>query len=197
MLRKGKMKACPSVLSALARLDASADKMPRLRVVFPGDTAVSSIGIKLPKLAAKDTPALSVSSALVKSHEGDKYIAMCLDLDAPFLSFSVLGPIAHWIQSDLVAGAEDDGFTKLDAEARPILPYVGPGPPPPSAPHRYVFMLWEQPASVPSVDKVCEALSLPAEPGLTARIRWDQPSFEQKMGLGEALAVNYFVANSE
>lgn len=194
------MKACPSVLSALEKLDASGDKTPQLRVVFPDSdaTAVSSVGIKVPKLAAKDTPSLSVASSLVKPHDGDKYIVICLDLDAPFLSFSVLSPVAHWIQTDLVAAQtnSEDGFTKLETDVRCIMPYIGPGPPPPSAPHRYVFMLWEQPAAI-SADSVSEALSLPAEPGLTARIRWDQSSVETKLGLGEPLAVNYFVANSE
>ncbi|OAA77844.1 Phosphatidylethanolamine-binding protein PEBP [Akanthomyces lecanii RCEF 1005] len=193
------MKACPSVLTALERLDASPDKTSQLRIVFPGNTAISSVGIKLSKLATKDAPTISVSTSLVKPHDGDKYIAMCIDLDAPFVSFSFLGPITHWLQTDLVAAKDSsqDGFTTLETETRSIFPYAGPGPPPPSAPHRYVFMLWEQPASVASADEVAQALSVPAEPGLTARVRWDQPWFEQKMGLGEPLAVNYFVANSE
>ncbi|OAR01506.1 hypothetical protein LLEC1_02606 [Akanthomyces lecanii] len=193
------MKACPSILTALERLNAAPDKTSQLRVVFPDNTAISSVGIKLSKLATKTTPTLSVSTSLVKPHDSDKYIAMCIDLDAPFLSFSFLGPIAHWLQTDLVAAKDssEDGFTKLETTNRPIYPYVGPGPPPPSAPHRYVFMLWEQPASVASADEVAQALSVPAEPGLTARIRWDQSFFEHKMGLGEPLAVNYFVADSE
>ncbi|KGQ10424.1 Carboxypeptidase Y inhibitor [Beauveria bassiana D1-5] len=192
------MKACPSVPSALKNLEAACDKTPQLRVVFPEGTAVSRVGIKLPKLAAKDTPCLSLSSSLVKLHDGDKYIAVCLDLDAPFPSFSVLGPIAHWIQTDLVPVEEsvEDGFTKLETDARPVMPYIGPGPPSPSAPHRYVFLLWKQPASVGSVDEVSAIFSLPAEPGLTARIRWNQSLFEKQMGLGEPLAVNYFVADS-
>ncbi|ATY59729.1 protease inhibitor (Tfs1) [Cordyceps militaris] len=192
------MKPCPSVLRALAKLD-TADAPPSLRVVFPGNTAVSRSGIQLPKLAAKDTPALSVSTSLAQPREGGhKYIAVCIDLDAPFPSFSILGPIIHWIQTDLVAAAaaDDDGFTRLETSARPAVPYAPPGPPPPSGPHRYVFMLWEQPASLTGADEVSRVFSLPAEPGLTARIRWDQGAFEEKMGLGEPLAVNYFVADS-
>ncbi|KAJ6789122.1 hypothetical protein PWT90_08320 [Aphanocladium album] len=192
------MKACPSVLSALEKLEALPDKTPQLRVVFPEKTAVSSVGIKVARLAAKDTPAISIASSLVKPHDGDKYIIMCLDLDAPFPSFSFLGPIAHWIQTDLIiaSNGSEDGFTKLETDARCIMPYIGPGPPPPSAPHRYVFMLWKQPPAL-SADSVCATLSLPSEPSLTARMRWDQSSVEEKLGLGEPLAVNFFVANSE
>ncbi|KAJ3497359.1 hypothetical protein NLG97_g1966 [Lecanicillium saksenae] len=192
------MKACPSVLAALEKLDASPDKIPQLRVVFPENTAVDSVGTKVARLAAKETPALSISSSLVQPRDGDKYLVICLDLDAPFPSFSFLGPIVHWIQTDLIAAANgsEDGFTKLESDARCIMPYIGPGPPPPSAPHRYVFMLWEQPPVV-SADSVCKTLSFPSEPGLTARIRWDQSSVEKKLGLGQPLAVNYFVANSE
>ncbi|KAM3510294.1 hypothetical protein MY10362_000081 [Beauveria mimosiformis] len=192
------MKACPSVQSALQKLDVASGKTPQLRVVFPENTVVSRVGIKLPKLAAQETPCLSLSSSLLKPRDGDKYIAVCLDLDAPFPSFSVLGPLAHWIQTDLVPVEDslEHGFTKLETDARRIMPYIGPGPPSPSAPHRYVFLLWKQPVSVGSVDEVSAVLSLPAEPGLTARIRWDQSLFEKQMGLGEPLAMNYFLADS-
>lgn len=192
------MKHCPSAIAALEKLNASTATEPELRVVFPEGTSVSKPGIKLPKLAAKDTPDLSLASALVKPHDGDKYIALCIDLDAPFTSFSFMGPIVHWLATDLVAdqASAAGSFTPLTTETPHVMSYAGPGPPPGSAPHRYVFMVWEQPTAVASPDKVRDDLSLPAEPGLMARIRWDQIAFEQKMGLGEPLAVNYFVASS-
>lgn len=208
------MRPCPSVLSALEKLAAcSKDTPPSLRVIFPDGTAISHHGVKLSSVPTKATPALSIVRALLKPQyslrDGGvgggvaKYIAVCLDLDAPFPSFSFLGPIAHWIQTDLVAvhkvGASNDdseGFTALESESPPIMPYVGPGPPPPSAPHRYIFLIWEQPPNLASSEAVREILSLSAEPGLMARIRWDQSLFETKMGLGEPLAVNYFVATS-
>ncbi|KAJ2965778.1 hypothetical protein NQ176_g10453 [Zarea fungicola] len=208
------MRPCPSVLSALEKLAARPkDTPPSLRVIFPDGTAISHHGVKLSSVPTKATPALSIARALLKPQSSSqdagvgggiaKYIAVCLDLDAPFPSFSFMGPIAHWIQADLIAvhegvTANDDseGFTTLEPESLPVMPYVGPGPPPPSAPHRYVFLLWEQPPNIGSSEAVREILSLSAEPGLMARIRWDQSVFETKMGLGEPLAANYFVATS-
>jgi hypothetical protein len=189
------MKPCESFTSAVAELSKDGAQ-PQLRVVFP-EASITSPGVKLSSLPTKATPKLSIASSLVKPHPGDKYVVICLDLDAPFPSFSPLGPIAHAIDFDLVASpADSEGFSLLESKTVSLIPYTGPGPPPPSAPHRYVFMAWEQPEGI-STDMVRKQFSIPETPGVMARMRWDQPAFETKLGLGKALAANYFVASSE
>ncbi len=190
------MKPVPSVEAALAQL-AKEDSQPKLRVQFKEGNEVTPPGVKLSKFATSTTPALFLSTSLIKPHPGDKYLAVCLDLDAPFPSFSFLGPIAHWIELDLVAvGSDVEGFTPIETKNPSVIPYAGPGPPPPSAPHRYVFLVWEQPENI-TTETGRKALSLPETPGVTSRMRWDQPAFEKALGLGEPLAVNYFTASSE
>ncbi|RFU28161.1 hypothetical protein B7463_g8170, partial [Scytalidium lignicola] len=144
-------------------------------------------GMHIPKGEAQSLPELSFNGAT------GTYIVINIDLDAPFPSFSFLGPVLHWIQSGLKPQTAADGTTKLIAEDTPfITDYHGPGPPPPSSPHRYVFMLYEQPEGFdpakfapPNGEKI----------GIRPRIRYDLKAFEKEAKLGPVVASNYFVSN--
>ncbi|KAF4631758.1 hypothetical protein G7Y89_g6373 [Cudoniella acicularis] len=72
------------------------------------------------------------------------YIVIGLDLDAPFVSLPILGPILHWIQPGLQPQQAADGVAKLVSTNSFIANYIGPAPPPGSL-HRYVFILYAQP----------------------------------------------------
>jgi phosphatidylethanolamine-binding protein (PEBP) family uncharacterized protein len=115
-----------------------------------------------------------------------------LDLDAPFPSFNVLSPVLHWIQPGLQPQISD-GVTKLlSSDTTWIVDYAGPGPPPGSAVHRYLFLLYEQPEEfdpqkwAPPKGKSVSPLN---------RMRYDLGAFEKKIGLGPVLAANYFCSN--
>lgn len=86
------------------------------------------------------------------------YVVIALDIDPPFPSFSFLGPALHCIYSSTYKPRKlidqglqpnfkaENGSNNLSASNAPfIVDYVGPGPPPFRAPHRYVFLLYEQP----------------------------------------------------
>lgn len=149
------------------------------------------------------------------------YLVVCLDLDPPFPSFPVLAPTLHSLEADLRLETEeldvDEGYVYLTADevaggsegishsgtraTKPVVGYMGPKPPGMSAPHRYVFLCWEQPGGVDS-HTIREALGLGAEQeidddaddvGMARRVRWDQEGFERKLGLGKVVAGNYFV----
>ncbi|KAK3318706.1 phosphatidylethanolamine-binding protein [Apodospora peruviana] len=134
-----------------------------------------------------------------------KYLVVTLDLDAPFPSFPILGPILHGIQADLTLATEnldpDDEFIPLEpaeedwSTGSAVVDYMGPAPPGPSAPHRYVFMLWEQPGELTTA-RICEEMGLPEDGddvSMFSRVRWDQEGFERKLGLERVVAGNYFV----
>ncbi|KAM3068566.1 hypothetical protein ACMFMG_011097 [Clarireedia jacksonii] len=115
-------------------------------------------------------------------------MVVALDLDAPFPSFGVLGPILHWIQPGFKAGpngvlASDDAF---------IANYIGPSPPPGSAPHRYTFFLFEQPEDFDG-KKYAPAGGKPLS--VWSRMRYDLDDWQKTAKLGEPLAVNYFLSN--
>lgn len=121
-------------------------------------------------------------------------MAVALDIDAPFPSFGVLGPILHWIQPGLQATASerDPNIYTLNATAPFVANYIGPAPPPGSSPHRYLFMVYEQPAAFKG-----EQYAPPNGQtlGNMHRMRYSLDSWEKEIGLGSILAANYFVSN--
>ncbi|TGJ83940.1 hypothetical protein E0Z10_g4838 [Xylaria hypoxylon] len=181
----------PSVQKSIA----AAAKGTSLRLHFPGVTHAAAGG-SLSIEQATPTPTLSISKDALKSEPGTKYIAVSLDLDAPFPSWSFLGPILHGIHIDLVPGTPDaDGFVPLEGATEWLVSYLPPGPPKPSAAHRYVFLVFEQPEGLDAA-KLKSVLKFAPEVKLTARLWWNQETSEKKLGLGEVLAGNYFLTSA-
>jgi phosphatidylethanolamine-binding protein (PEBP) family uncharacterized protein len=120
------------------------------------------------------------------------YMVICLDLDAPFPSFGVLGPILHWLQPGLRPEPTDSGLLILKATLPFVANYIGPAPPPGSAPHRYIFFLYEQPAGFDG-----KKYAPPDGKNLSnwQRMRYDLGAWEKEIKLGPVLAVNYFLSN--
>jgi phosphatidylethanolamine-binding protein (PEBP) family uncharacterized protein len=73
-----------------------------------------------------------------------------------------------------------------------IADYAGPEPPPPSTPHRYVFMLYEQPEGF---DLAKFAAPGGRRVGMWSRIRYDFGAFEKRAKLGPVVASNWFLSN--
>lgn len=122
------------------------------------------------------------------------YLITSLDIDAPLPSLNVLSPILHWIQPEIepTPSESDPDVYTLKGTAPFVANYIGPGPPPGSSPHRYVFILYEQPAGFdgskyapPNGEKLARL----------SRMRYDFDSWANEVGLGPAVAVNYFNSN--
>ena len=149
-------------------------------------------------------PKLSFSGA----NPNKKYIIIGLDLDPPFPSFPFLGPALHWIQTGLTiaaadqatgllsvvgpsdndtAGATTTTTTTTATVVPPLASYHPPRPPPGSSPHRYVFLLYEQPEDF---DRQVDRKPI----GLSDRPRFDYNGFLERTGLGEVVAVNYYLS---
>ncbi|EFX03350.1 hypothetical protein CMQ_5400 [Grosmannia clavigera kw1407] len=72
---------------------------------------------------------------------------------------------------------DSDTWTQLVTDVASIVAYTPPNLPPPSVSHRYVFVLWRQPA-VLDATRIHKALGLAETMGRWARIRWDGHNFE-------------------
>ncbi|KAI0977127.1 PEBP-like protein [Xylaria arbuscula] len=178
----------PSVEKALAA-DA------KLRLHFP-ELTHSKAGDNLTIAQATPTPTFSIAASALKSEPGTKYVVISVDLDAPFPSWSFLGPILHGLHFDLVAGTPgDDGFAPLEGGSEWVVPWLPPGPPKPSSAHRYVFLVFEQPQGLDAA-KIRSSLKFAEEVKLTARLWWNEADAEKKLGLGEILAGNYFLTHA-
>ncbi|KAI1258815.1 PEBP-like protein [Xylariaceae sp. FL1019] len=163
-----------------------------LRLTFP-TTTVTKAATNLTKEEAKETPTLSIAASALKSTPSTKYLVAAVDLDAPFTSVNFMSPILHGLHADLVAGPPaSDGFAPLQGTDKWMVPYIGPGPPPPSGPHRYVFLVFEQPKDLDAA-KIKSKYGFGDEVGIWPRIRWDQVGFEKNLGLSEALTATYFL----
>ncbi len=184
----------PKESPSLKHTVAAAKAGTTLRIHYP-EVTVSEAAVELTIAAATPTPTLSIATSALKS-PGTKYIVVSIDPDAPFPSFPILGPALHGVHVDLTAGAAgEDGFAPLEGPTEWLVPYFGPGPPKPSAAHRYVFMVFEQPEGLDGA-KIRKTLGLGETVGLAARIRWNEEAFEKKLGLGEVLAGNYYLTHA-
>jgi phosphatidylethanolamine-binding protein (PEBP) family uncharacterized protein len=186
------MSAVPSSAQKVLDQGKDAETGP-LRVHYTNIT-VTKPGSSFGKPDVATAPTLSVSSSITKS-ANTKYIAITLDLDAPAPSFNVASPILHWLQAHLtIEGQPDaDGFAKLVSSEKPAAPYLPPNPPFFSTAHRYVFMLWEQPADLTDNEEIKSRLNLPEDVTRWQCIRWDQDGCEKKLGLKEVLGGNYML----
>lgn len=116
------------------------------------------------------------------------YVVVSLDIDAPFLAFNFLGPILHWIQSEIKLADE----TALQYDAPFITNYLGPAPPPVGGPHRYLFFLYEQPQGF---DLKAHAPADGKNVGNMSRMRYDLDVWAEEAKLGPLVAFNYFTSN--
>ncbi|KAL1900532.1 hypothetical protein Sste5346_002255 [Sporothrix stenoceras] len=193
--------AVKTAFAAIEKKDSKSSTTPAtLRLTF-GNQADSAADVVVdaqnagtfvtPTQATKE-PQLALAAA--SATPGTKYLAVSLDPDAPFPSFSFLGPILHGVQANLTAGDAVDGWAPLTSSVAPAVDYIKPGPPSPSAAHRYVFLVYKQPEGVDD-SKIREAMGWATEgPAVTrmGRMRFDVGDLEAKLGLGEVVGVNYF-----
>lgn len=162
-----------------------------LKIVFP-NTNVTAPGQKVAKQDAQSPPTLRLKIP----SPGKLYIALSLDPDAPFPSFPFLAPILHGLQTNLIPTGDPDaeGYVKLEPSVKDLVGWVAPAPPKISSPHRYVFLLWEQPerTSDQHVKKLITSRE-GAVVGRLNRIRWNQEDFENRAGLADTVAGGFFV----
>ena len=112
-------------------------------------------------------------------------MVVSLDLDEPWKGF---GPFLHWIQPGFKAG--EDGV--LTTSEPFVANWVGPAPPPDSAPHRYTFYLLSQPASFDG-SKYAPADGRPLDN--LDRIRYSLDDWIEKTKSRDPVAANYFMSN--
>jgi len=123
-----------------AAVDVAAIGSQTLVVAYPSGAVCSSSssGGELTPAATSSAPTLSFPGAAA-----DKAYAVILtDPDAISRAKPIFREFIHWVCSGLTFAA--DG-SQVGAGTH-VLPYVGPGPPCNSGLHRYVFLLYEQPA---------------------------------------------------
>ncbi|GAM43242.1 phosphatidylethanolamine-binding protein [Talaromyces pinophilus] len=143
-------------------------------------------GQKIAKAETHQTPKLTAPSDLPKD---SSYTVICLDLDAPFISWNFMSPIAHLVQTDLkISQTDEEGDLELKSSEPTLGSWVGAGPPPGAQPHRYVFYLYEQKSDSSIASKIKPF-------SYAQRIRVNFDALVKQLDLGKLVAANYFVSN--
>ncbi|CRG92412.1 hypothetical protein PISL3812_09471 [Talaromyces islandicus] len=136
--------ARPDVSKLEDALRALEDGTYRTLGVSVGSKKIAKPGLKIVKKHMQLIPTLFAPPTL--PHYGT-YTMICLDLDAPFISWNPLGPVAHWIHTNFKISQQHQ--RELQAAEPPIARLVAAGPPPLAAPHRYVVLLYKQNPDLP------------------------------------------------
>lgn len=128
----------------------------------------------------------------------DRFTLVLTDPDAPSNTDHKWSEFCHWILSDLSlnpnnSGSGDSLSTVLDlSKGKEVLPYVGPGPPPKTGKHRYVFLLYKQDPRANLVAPSDRPNWGTGTPGSGVR-DW----IKKHGGDSKLLAVNFFYAQNE
>ncbi|KAI5956228.1 TFS1 [Candida jiufengensis] len=135
-------------------------------------------------------------------NEGDKFILVLTDPDAPSNSDHKWSEYCHWLVTDIkFSNTKDDkGEPEIShfidfKQGQELLPYVGPGPPPKTGKHRYVFLLYKQDPKVENLkskapkDRPNWGTGIPSS-GVKDWIEKNAPN-------SKLLSVNFFYAQND
>mmetsp|Transcript_24013 Transcript_24013/g.26655 ORF Transcript_24013/g.26655 Transcript_24013/m.26655 type:complete len:303 (-) Transcript_24013:92-1000(-) len=178
---EGEQRAPAVMMDTFVRHGIVKDLIPsvplnQLEVTF-GDVSVTP-GVKLTVDQTTQQPSVSFSGAVA-----DKtYTLMKIDPDAPTRN-GFLGPVKHWLVIDIPGGDVTKG--------KHIAPYLEDSPPSGTGPHRYVFLLFEQP------DSISDELERTQSSSHVGRLRWKLRSFLHTYKYQLPVAGNFYLAEHQ
>ncbi|KAI5481357.1 PEBP-like protein [Pseudohyphozyma bogoriensis] len=148
-----------------------------LSLTFPSGAQVL-LGNEISPSDSSETPTISFTP----TSPNETYTILSVDPDATSRANPIYGPVRHWAQSGLVVGADGKVETKESAH----MSYKGPGPPPKTGLHRYIFLLYRHTKEIQGVEMDNE---------LMGRIKWDFGNFVDEHGL-ELVGINFFLSQN-
>ncbi|KAH7135027.1 phosphatidylethanolamine-binding protein [Dendryphion nanum] len=159
--------------------------------VFFNSTAVSSPGQLLTKAATASAPQIAASGPNINAE--DTYVFVMLDLDVPpGGGSSTRRVLLHAMTTDFKATTQalSGGSKLLASQSKGPATYLGPSPPASDAmPHRYVQLLFKQPASL--------QVQATEFANTQSRINFNITEFAAKNSLGKPLAGNFFTVSGQ
>ncbi|KAJ8588360.1 PEBP-like protein [Rhizopogon salebrosus TDB-379] len=165
-----------------------------LVVTFPtGQEAL--LGNTLTKADAADEPTVAFTPMQVPDVSEPTYTLVMTDPDAPSRKDPKFGQWRHWVTTGVKAppiSTFETGDLAAQLTKPAVTPYYPPAPPKGTGPHRYVFLLYQEPSSDFSIPaNAPERKTEPAD-----RRNWNAAKFADEYGL-KLVAVNFFYVNGE
>lgn len=152
------------------------DKVPGtvLDVVYANNVVVSE-GNELTPTKVKDPPTVKWTA-----NEGDYYVLVMTDPDAPSRSNPKFREWHHWLVGNIPGNNISQGVTLSE--------YIGAGPPKGTGLHRYVLLVYKQPKKLTFTEKKLTNRSGNDRGNFSIR------NFAKKYKLGDPIAGNFFQA---
>lgn len=158
-----------------------------LEVTFPqasGSSITLHAGVQLPRNATVGPPTFAVRG-LTNAPRGQKFVVAAVDPDAPTPQTPTSAQIRHFLGGDFTLGQSTGGGTReLVSNTPPVSGFLQPTPPAGSDAHRYVFLLFRQPAGFDNQTTVTPATSI---------ANFNISAFAQEVGLGNPLAGSFML----
>ncbi|KDQ59411.1 hypothetical protein JAAARDRAFT_126989 [Jaapia argillacea MUCL 33604] len=149
-----------------------------LNVTFNGVGAISP-GQPLTQANVQPTPTVVYTPANASVSLNGNYTIIMADA-GPVGTDETAGQTRHWLVNDVtLSGSNPLNVTTTNGTA--ITDYAGPAPASGSGPHRYVIMLWNQPATFKSPAGTTTGVGL-----------FNLTDYVSASGLGPLAAANYF-----
>ncbi|GBE80003.1 PEBP-like protein [Sparassis crispa] len=165
------------------------DPIAVLNVAFK--TSNSTIGVTPATNLTVEQTAQPPSFALTSSNttlDGQTFVIVMIDPDAPTPTNTSWSLVRHILAGDFHASGNFSLGAPLTNSSAAITPFIAPGPPAGSPPHRYIQLLFIQPPNFDTLapEYVNTSSSIPA------RLDWNLTSFSKEVGLGSPVAGNFF-----
>ncbi|PPQ83168.1 hypothetical protein CVT25_005415 [Psilocybe cyanescens] len=161
-------------------------------IIWPSNgTEVTEPGSTVPKGLTNDEPQIKLLPTFVSNDEA-LYTIVMTDPDAPSRVDPKFGEWRHWILSGLTSPRAELASSSqgqiLKKSKSTITPYYPPEPPAGSGPHRYVFLLFREPAGGIAIPD--DAVERKAESG--NRSKWNAMAFAHQYDL-KLVGANFFL----
>ncbi|KAG5417819.1 TFS1 [Candida metapsilosis] len=172
-----------------------------------GPTELVTLGNTLSVSGTQEQPKIQLTlnsptedGKIESINEGDKFILVLTDPDAPSNTDHKWSEYLHWLVTDITlpnlkteSGEPEISHFIDAARGREVFKYQGPGPPPKTGKHRYVFLLFKQDPKASSLeapkDRPNWGTGTPSS-GVRDWIKATAPG-------SKLLAVNFFYAQNE
>ncbi|KAI9566975.1 PEBP-like protein [Boletus coccyginus] len=156
----------------------------------------ATLGNTLTTIDTADEPSVSFTPMQSFAAASDiGYTLVMTDPDAPSRSDPKMGEWRHWVVTGLKApalSALDTGDTGARMTKPATTAYYPPAPPRGTGPHRYVFLLYQE----PSVDFSIPTHAREYESRPKDRAKWNAARFADEYGL-KLVGVNYVVVRGD
>jgi len=163
----------PALLANLTFTDATT--MQQISII-PGSLLAEDQTMNEPTFSLVANTSIQISNI--------PYVMALVDPDAPTPQNASMAQFLHFLGGDF-AGTTSGDVTPLTNSSAALMDFVSPAPPAGSDPHRYVFLVYLQPANFDS-----QAQTLVNS--TTSRSNFNISAFASATGLGNPIAGNFF-----